>query len=69
MKRALTRQEIEGTSGTNAFEIIQRLRPTFLSKRNISPSDIGEIRYYSASDAARKWGLGHTAGATQVIAR
>jgi hypothetical protein len=100
----ITRKEIEGTSGSNAYEIIQRLRPTFLSKRgamrsaptngtnaveavdlvvylnnnrlggsdqlkNISPSDIGEIRYYSASDATTKWGLGHTAGAVQVISR
>ena len=100
----ISRQEIEGTSGSNAYEIIQRLRPTFLSKRgavrsaptnganaveavdlvvylnnnrlggsdqlkNISPSDIGVIRYYSASDATTKWGLGHTAGAIQVISR
>jgi hypothetical protein len=100
----ITRQEIEGTSGSNAYEIIQRLRPIFLSKRgavrsaptngtnaveavdlvvylnnnrlggsdqlkSISQSDIGEIRYYSASDATTKWGLGHTAGAIQVISR
>jgi hypothetical protein len=36
------------------------------SLKQISIAEIGEIRYYSASDATQKWGTGHSAGAIQV---
>ena len=37
--------------------------------RQISVSQIREIRYYSASEATTKWGTGHIAGAIQVVSR
>jgi hypothetical protein len=37
--------------------------------RQISTSDIREIRYFSASEATTKWGTGHSAGAIQIVSR
>ena len=37
--------------------------------RQISTSEIREIRYFNASEATTKWGTGHSAGAVQVMSR
>jgi hypothetical protein len=37
--------------------------------RQIPLGDIREVRYFSASDATTKWGVGHSAGAIQVVSR
>jgi hypothetical protein len=37
--------------------------------RQISTSEIREIRYFNASEATTKWGTGHSAGAIQVVSR
>jgi len=37
--------------------------------RQISTTDIREIRYFSASEATTKWGTGHSAGAIQIVSR
>jgi hypothetical protein len=98
----ITEEEITAGTGATAFEIIQRLRPSFLHTRGamrsaptasnnnlepidivvymndnrfggsdrlrqISVSDIREIRYFSASEATTKWGSGHGAGAIQIL--
>ncbi len=81
----ITRAEIEqATWATNAFDLVQRLRPNFLrisgptnwsgapqtplvrlndqdlgdhgALRQIQPSSVQEIRYYSAPDATAKFG-------------
>lgn len=81
----ITRAEIDqATWATNAFDLVQRLRPNFLkisgptnwsgaaqtavvrlndqeygdfgALRQIQPSTVQEIRYYSASEATAKWG-------------
>ncbi len=81
----ITRTEIEqATWATNAFDLVQRLRPNYLrtsgptnwsgaaqsaivrlndqdmgdfgALRQIQPSSVTEIRYYSATDATAKFG-------------
>ncbi|MGH7696874.1 MAG: hypothetical protein ACRENH_17925 [Gemmatimonadaceae bacterium] len=81
----ITRAEIEqATWATNAFDLVQRLRPNFMrtsgptnwsgaaqsaivrlndqdmgdfgALRQIQPSTVQEIRYYSAPDATAKFG-------------
>ncbi|HEV8364330.1 MAG TPA: hypothetical protein VGQ52_12485 [Gemmatimonadaceae bacterium] len=81
----ITRAEIEqATWATNAFDLVQRLRPSFMrasgttgvsgaprtamvrlndqdmgdfgALRQIQPSSVQEIRYYSAPDATAKFG-------------
>ena len=37
--------------------------------RQISTTEIREIRYFSASEATTKWGTGHSAGAIQIVSR
>ena len=95
--------EIIESSASNAFEVIQRLRPNFLRTRGavhgtpgatnamemvdlvvylnenrlggtdqlrqISTTDIREIRYFNSSEATTKWGTGHSAGAIQIVSR
>lgn len=99
----ISMEEIIESSASNAFEVIQRLRPSFLRTRGavhgtpgatnamemvdlvvylnenrlggsdqlrqISTSDIREIRYFNSSEATTKWGTGHSAGAIQVVSR
>jgi hypothetical protein len=81
----ITRAEIaEATWATNAFDLVQRLRPNFLrvsgptnvsgapqtpvvrldnqelgdhgALRQIQPSSVQEIRYYSAAEATARFG-------------
>lgn len=104
-QNVITTEEIAKSSATNAYDLIQRLRPNFLRTRGavhgapgsngstniesvdlvvylnenrlggsdqlrqISTTDIREVRYFSASDATTKWGTGHTAGAIQIVSR
>jgi len=104
-QNVITSEEIARTSASNAYELIQHLRPNYLRTRGavhgapssdgtnhleavdlvvylnesrfggsdqlrqITLSDIREIRYYSASEATTKWGTGHSAGAIQVLTR
>jgi hypothetical protein len=98
----ITNEEITAGAGATAFEVIQRLRPSYLHTRGavrseptgrqnnfvpvdivvyinenrmggsdqlrqISVNDIREIRYFTAIEAAAKWGSGHTAGAIQIL--
>ena len=99
----ISAEEIDASSASNAYEVIQRLRPNFLRTRGavhgtpgatsamemvdlvvylnenrlggsdqlrqISTSDIREIRYFNSSEATTKWGTGHSAGAIQVVSR
>ena len=100
----ITSEEIAAGAGATAYEVIQRLRPSYLHTRGamrgaptadsnnleavdvvvyvgdnrvggsdqlrqISVSDIREIRYFTASEATTKWGTGHSAGAIQVLSR
>lgn len=99
----ISAEEIDASSASNAYEVIQRLRPSFLRTRGavhgtpgatnamemvdlvvylnenrlggsdqlrqISTSDIREIRYFNSSEATTKWGTGHSAGAIQVVSR
>ena len=96
-------EEIVESSASNAYEVIQRLRPNFLRTRGavhgtpgatnaiemldlvvylnetrlggsdplrqISTTDIREIRYVNSSEATTKWGTGHSAGAIQIVSR
>ena len=96
-------EEIDASAASNAYEVIQRLRPNFLRTRGavhgtpgaanamemvdlvvylnenrlggrdqlrqISATDIREIRYFNSSEATTKWGTGHSAGAIQVVSR
>jgi len=104
-QNVITAEEVAQTSATNAYELIQHLRPNYLRTRGavhgspsadgtnhleavdivvylnetkfggteqlrqITLSDIREIRYYSASEATTKWGTGNSAGAIQVLTR
>ena len=104
-QNVITTEEISQVTASNAYDLIQHLRPNFLRTRGavrgapsadgtnrfeavdlvvylnesrlggseqlrqITSSDIREIRYYSSSDATTKWGTGHSAGAIQVITR
>ena len=95
--------EIDASAASNAYEVIQHLRPNFLRTRGavhgtpgaatamemvdlvvylnenrlggsdqlrqISATDIREIRYFNSSEATTKWGTGHSAGAIQVVSR
>jgi hypothetical protein len=100
----ITSEEIAAGAGATAFEVIQRLRPSYLHTRGavrgaptansnnlepvdivvyvgdnrvggseqlrqISVTEIREIRYFTASEATTKWGTGHSAGAIQVLSR
>ena len=99
----ISMEEIVESSASNAYEVIQRLRPNFLRTRGavhgtpgatnavemvdlvvylnenrlggsdqlrqISTTDIKEIRYFNSSEATTKWGTGHSAGAIQVVSR
>ena len=100
----ITAEEIAQNPPSSAYELIERLRPSFLRTRGavhgvptagandlqpvdlvvymnetrlggtdqlrqIVTTDIQEIRYYSASDATTKWGVGNSAGAIQIIPR
>jgi hypothetical protein len=100
----ISAEEIADASSSNAYDLIQRLRPNYLRTRGavhgtpngttnkieyvdlvvylnenrlggtdqlrqISTSDIREIRYFSASEATTKWGTGHSAGAIQILSR
>ena len=99
----ISAEEIDASSASNAYEVIQRLRPSFLRTRGavhgtpgatnamemvdlvvylnenrlggsdqlrqISTSDIREIRYFNSPEATTKWGTGHSAGAIQVVSR
>ena len=99
----ISMEEIVESSASNAYEVIQRLRPNFLRTRGavhgtpgaanamemvdlvvylnenrlggsdqlrqISTTDIREIRYFNSSEATTKWGTGHSAGAIQVVSR
>ncbi len=91
----ITEQEVTASNAANAYEVISRVRPTFLrsrgrtsvnlatsdyptvyvngqqygdisSLRNIVASQIREIRYYSASDAATKYGTQGSSGAIEI---
>lgn len=103
-QNVISSEEITASSATNAYEVIQKLRPNFLRTRGavhgapvggannietvdlvvylnenrlggsdqlrqISTTEIREIRYYSASEATTKWGTGHSAGAIQIVSR
>lgn len=100
----ISTEEITSSGATNAYEVIQKLRPNFLRTRGavhgapvggtnnleavdlvvylnenriggsdqlrqISTTEISEIRYFSASEATTKWGTGHSAGAIQIVSR
>jgi len=99
----ISTEEIIESSASNAYEVIQRLRPNFLRTRGavhgtpgaanamemvdlvvylnenrlggsdqlrqISTTDIREIRYFNSSEATTKWGTGHSAGAIQIVSR
>lgn len=99
----ISSEEITASSASNAYEVIQRLRPSFLRTRGavhgtpnganamemvdlvvylndnrlggsdqlrqISTTDIREIRYFNSSEATTKWGTGHSAGAIQIVSR
>lgn len=99
----ISTEEIVASSASNAYEVIQRLRPSFLRTRGavhgtpgaanamemvdlvvylnenrlggsdqlrqISTTDIREIRYFNSSEATTKWGTGHSAGAIQIVSR
>jgi len=99
----ISMEEIIESSASNAYEVIQRLRPNFLRTRGavhgtpgatnavemvdlvvylnenrlggsdqlrqISTTDIKEIRYFNSSEATTKWGTGHSAGAIQIVSR
>lgn len=99
----ISTEEIAASSASNAYEVIQRLRPNFLRTRGavhgtpgaanavemvdlvvylnenrlggsdqlrqVSTTDIREIRYFNSSEATTKWGTGHSAGAIQIVSR
>jgi hypothetical protein len=99
----ISMEEIVESSASNAYEVIQRLRPNFLRTRGavhgtpgatnavemvdlvvylnenrlggsdqlrqISTTDIKEIRYFNSSEATTKWGTGHSGGAIQIVSR
>ena len=99
----ISTEEIVASSASNAYEVIQRLRPNFLRTRGavhgtpgaanavemvdlvvylnenrlggsdqlrqVSTTDICEIRYFNSSEATTKWGTGHSAGAIQIVSR
>jgi outer membrane cobalamin receptor len=73
-----TRGTVHGvpSNGTNDLEpvdLVVYLNETRLGGsdqlRQIAPTDIREIRYYTASEATTKWGSGNSAGAIQIIMR
>ena len=104
-QNVITTEEIAQVTASNAYDLIQHLRPNYLRTRGavrgapasdgtnhlepvdlvvylndsrlggseqlrqITSSDIREIRYYSSSEATTKWGTGHSAGAIQVLTR
>jgi hypothetical protein len=63
----------DGTNHLEAVDVVVYLNETRFGGseqlRQISFSDIREIRYYGASEATTKWGTGHSAGAIQVLTR
>ena len=78
----ITADEISRVNVVNAFEVVQKLRPSMLvvyvdnnrfgdveSLRQISASSIAALRYYSASEAQTKWGSGHPGGAIEVVTK
>lgn len=90
----ITEEEVQQAYWTNAFEIIQNLRPTWLRRRaglgaqnvvqvyldetqmggpnalrQVEKQLIREIRYIDPNTATNRWGIGHSAGAVQVITR
>ena len=72
-----TRGAVHGTPGAaNAMEMVDLV--VYLNEnrlggtdqlRQISTSDIREIRYFNSSEATTKWGPGHSAGAIQIVSR
>lgn len=73
-----TRGAVHGApvGGTNNIEMVDLV--VYLNEnrlggseqlRQISTTDIREIRYYGASEATTKWGTGHSAGAIQIVSR
>jgi hypothetical protein len=64
---------VGGTNNIEAVDLVVYLNENRLGGseqlRQISTTDIREIRYFSASEATTKWGTGHSAGAIQIISR
>jgi hypothetical protein len=85
-------EEVRAAYWTNAFDIVQNLRASWLTRRNglppgteipvyldqqriggtaslrqIEKTLIHEIRYIDPNTATNRWGLGHSAGAIQIV--
>ena len=94
----ITRQEIEQSRATNAYDVISRLRGRYLNARgrnsihldpqtypvvflndqeygtlsvlrNISSDGIEQIRYYTGTEAAARFGAQYGGGVIQLISR
>jgi hypothetical protein len=64
---------VGGTNNIESVDLVVYLNENRLGGseqlRQISTTDIREIRYFSASEATTKWGTGHSAGAIQIVSR
>lgn len=95
----ITADEVAQVNAQNAYEVVQKLRPAMLRRRQtitnanaqatgevlvymdnyrlgsvdqlrqIAPSTIATIRYFTASEAQLKWGSGHPSGVIEVTTK
>lgn len=81
-ERLITAEEIAKTNARNAQEIIERLRPLWLTRmpvtlyvndvyssislRDVQSAEIQSIEYLSATDATTRYGTNHVRGAILI---